>query len=144
MQKVLLLMVSGILILSGCSFDNSDSKNQETVTQEPGHEKQSGNETPNASSSESWAYSFVGWEDKSYVITDKEVPEERIGAEIGEVTSYSDNENADKSGNFSNTFEEGTKYYEITDKNTEEAIAVEVQEGTFIKAVYADIWLEYN
>ncbi|ANU12131.1 hypothetical protein BBH88_03575 [Planococcus antarcticus DSM 14505] len=94
--------------------------------------------------SNAWVYSFVKWENGNYVVTEEEVKEEKIGAKIGEVTSYYDQESSDTSGNFSNKYEEGTKYYEITDINQEEAIAVKIQEGKFIKAIISDKWEEAN
>ncbi|MFJ5624766.1 hypothetical protein ACIQD3_21945 [Peribacillus loiseleuriae] len=127
MQRILLVMIFGVVILTGCSLDDGKSEN----------EIQTG-------SSASWVYHFVKWENESYVVTEEEVKEEKIGAEIGEVTFYSHQESSDTSGNFSNKYEEGTKYYEITDINPKEAIAIKVQEGKFIKAVISDIWEEEN
>jgi hypothetical protein len=40
-----------------------------------------------------------------------------------------------QSGNFSNVYEKGTKYYSIKDVSTDEAIAVEEGSGKFKKAV---------
>lgn len=116
MKKILVVMIFGILVFTGCSLVDGDSEN----------------ETP---SSNAWVYSFVKWENENYVVTEEEVKEEKIGTEIGEVTSYSDQESSDTTGNFSNHYEEGTKYYEITDVN---------QEGKFIKAIISDKWEEEN
>ena len=79
-----------------------------------------------------WAYSFVVWDGYIYVVSDDVV--KQIDQEIGQVTSYSDLEGT-FSGNFSNTFFKGTKYYSIKNVNTYEAIAIETQDGNFIKAV---------
>ena len=79
-----------------------------------------------------WAYSFVVWDGYIYVVSDEVV--QQIDQEIGHVTSYSDIEGT-SSGNFSNTFFKGTKYYSIKNVNTYEAIAIETQDGNFIKAV---------
>jgi len=65
-------------------------------------------------------------------MSDEEV--KQIDQEIGQVTSYSDLEGT-FSGNFSNTFFKGTKYYSIKNVNTNEAIAIQTQDGNFIKAV---------
>lgn len=76
-----------------------------------------------------WDYSFVVWDGYIYVVSDETV--NQIDQEIGEVTSYSDLEGT-FSGDFSNTFIEGTKYYSIKNVNTYEAIAIETQNGNFI------------
>lgn len=70
----------------------------------------------------SWAFPFVVWEDYIYVVTEEEVPEGDVGKEIGQVTIYSDMVSI--SGNFSNIYPRGTKYYSIQDVKTDEAIAV--------------------
>lgn len=125
MKKVLFVLIFGFLMLTGCSFVDGDSENE-------------------IQSSNAWVYLFVKWDNEHYVVTEEEVKEEKIGAEIGEVTSYSHQESSDTSGNFSNIYEEGTKYYEITDITREEAIAIKIQEGKFIKAVISDKWEEEN
>ncbi|WP_342429506.1 hypothetical protein [Neobacillus sp. FSL H8-0543] len=78
----------------------------------------------------SWAYQFVVWQDYIYVVSEEVVTE--IDKEIGKVTKYSDMESL--SGNFSNTFEKGTKYFSIKGVSTDEAIAIEESEGRYIKA----------
>ena len=125
MNKILLGMIFGLLILTSSSFMDGDSVSE-------------------IQPSNAWVYSFVKWENENYVVTEEKVKKEIIGAEIGEVTSHSDLESSDTSGNFSNIYEEGTKYYEITDINQQEAIAIKIQEGKFIKAVISDIWEEEN
>jgi len=59
-----------------------------------------------------WAYRFVVYEGKSYNISDNQVEPTEIGSIIGEVTKYSDREGT-YSGDFSNHFQKGTKYYNI-------------------------------
>ncbi|MFO1441788.1 hypothetical protein KDN24_00770 [Bacillus sp. Bva_UNVM-123] len=78
----------------------------------------------------SWAFQFVVWQGYIYVVSDEYVTE--IDSEIGQVTKYSDMESY--SGNFSNTFKKGTKYYSIKGINTDEAIAIEESDGRYIKA----------
>jgi hypothetical protein len=78
----------------------------------------------------SWAYSFVVWDGYIYVISDEYVTE--IGNEIGNVTRHSDMEQY--SGNFSNSYKKGTKYYSIEGLSTDQAIAVEESDGQYIKA----------
>ncbi|WP_426899494.1 hypothetical protein [Rossellomorea vietnamensis] len=86
----------------------------------------------------SWAYSFVVWNDYVYVMTDDIVTD--IEKEIGEVTAYSDMQ--ELPGNFSNEFSVGTKYFSITNVSTEEAIAVEMQSGTYQKALRENKYME--
>lgn len=78
-----------------------------------------------------WAYKFVVWDGNVYIITEENV--EKISKEIGRVTKYSDKEGT-YSGNFSNTFPKGTKYYEIVEVDPQEAIAVESEVGIYVKA----------
>jgi hypothetical protein len=92
--------------LTGCSESNSDN------------------------SSADWAFSFVVWDGYVYQLTDEYV--EDVREEIGEVTKYSDMEGT-YSGNFSNEYEEGTKYYSIKGISTDKAIAVD-DNGKYIKA----------
>lgn len=79
-----------------------------------------------------WAYAFVVWDDYVYVITDEQVSE--VDKKIGHVTKSSDREGT-YSGNFSNAYPKGTKYYSIQGISTDEAIVVQKDNGTFIKAV---------
>lgn len=124
MQKKLLVIISGILLLlSGCSLNDNESTNH---------------------ASASWAYPFVKWENETYVVTEEEVKEDKIGQEIGKVTTYSDLESSNTSGNFSNEYEVGTKYYEIKDISHKKAIAIKVKNGKFIKAIISDKWEEQN
>ncbi|MGJ9458150.1 hypothetical protein [Oceanobacillus sp. CF4.6] len=94
-------------------------------------------------SSGSWAYEFVRWNDESYVITDKVVDKSEIGEEIGMVTSHSDKEGA-YAGNFSNALEKGKKYYKINGVDTEEAIAIGLNEGMYVKALISEKGKEMN
>ncbi|MNC53873.1 hypothetical protein D3C75_1033210 [compost metagenome] len=82
-----------------------------------------------------WAYKFVVNEGKSYIISDNRVDPEQVDSIIGEVTKYSDHEDT-YSGNFSNHFPKGTNYYNIKGVNTNEAIAIKLSDGSFIKANY--------
>ncbi|MDF9841207.1 MULTISPECIES: hypothetical protein [unclassified Paenibacillus] len=82
-----------------------------------------------------WANNFVVNEGKSYIITDKRIDAEDVDSMIGRVTKYSDVEGT-YSGNFSNYYPKGTKYYSIKGVNINEAIAVEPDNGTFIRADY--------
>jgi prepilin signal peptidase PulO-like enzyme (type II secretory pathway) len=86
---------------------------------------------PSKSSATSWAYSFVVWNGYIYEMTDEFVTD--IDKKIGQVTKYSDMETY--AGNFSNTYKKGTKYFSIKGMSTDEAIAVEVNEGKYKKAI---------
>ncbi len=86
---------------------------------------------PTKSLATSWAYNFVVWEGYIYEITDEYVTD--VDLEVGKVTAYSDMESL--SGNFSNTYEVGTKYYTINGVSSDEAIAIEEPDGKYIKAV---------
>ncbi|WP_245804744.1 lysozyme inhibitor LprI family protein [Halobacillus hunanensis] len=71
---------------------------------------------PDPSFATSWAYPFVVWDGYIYVVSDEYVTE--IDSEIGQVTKYSEMEQY--SGNFSNVYEKGTKYYSIENTSTED------------------------
>lgn len=79
-----------------------------------------------------WAFDFVVWDGFIYQLGDEYVDD--ISEEIGVVTKFSDMEGT-YSGNFSNMYEKGTKYYAITGISTEEAIAVEEKDGKYRKAI---------
>lgn len=82
-----------------------------------------------------WANSFVVYDKNVYIMTDKKVDSELIGSKLGQVTKYSDREGT-YSGNFSNTYPKGTKYYKINDVDINESIAVKEKDGTFTEAKY--------
>ncbi|WP_347551452.1 hypothetical protein ABFG93_05935 [Pseudalkalibacillus hwajinpoensis] len=79
----------------------------------------------------SWEYPFVVWNGYMYEVVDEKVSE--VDRKIGQVTRYSDMETY--AGNFSNAYEKGTNYWSIQNINTDEAIAVEVSDGVFKKAL---------
>lgn len=82
-----------------------------------------------------WSYEFVVFNKSIYTITDKKINSDLIGAVLGQVTSYS-NQEGTYSGNFSNTFPKGTKYYNIKGSDSNKVIAIKVKDGTFIEANY--------
>ncbi|MBE4909627.1 hypothetical protein IMZ08_16360 [Bacillus luteolus] len=86
---------------------------------------------PTKSLATDWEYPFVVWEGYIYEVTDEYVTD--VDIEVGEVTAYSDMEQL--SGNFSNTYEVGTKYYTIKGESSDEVIAVEEIDGKYVKAV---------
>ncbi|MGG1663161.1 hypothetical protein [Brevibacillus sp. NRS-1366] len=77
---------------------------------------------PPATSSASWAYAFVVWNNHIYKLSSERVG--NIGERIGSVESYSSEEIDTYKGNFSNKYPIGTPYYEIPDTAPETAIAV--------------------
>ena len=81
-------------------------------------------------SSNDWNSSFVVWDDYIYEISNEYVTD--VEEQIGKVTKYSDEEGA-YSGNFSNTYKKGTKYFRISGISLDEAIAVE-EDGQYKKA----------
>lgn len=104
----LICLVTAIVYISGCS-----------------------NSHPVDNSSADWAFEFVVWDGYIYKLSDEYV--ESIDEEIGEVAKYSDLEGT-YSGNFSNTFEKGTKYYSIHGISTDDAIAIK-EKGKYKKAI---------
>jgi hypothetical protein len=82
-----------------------------------------------------WAYNFVVYDKNVYIITDRTVDTELIGSKLGQVTKYSSHEGT-YSGNFSNTYPKGTKYYKIIGTDVNKAIAVKEIDGTFIEAKF--------
>lgn len=82
-----------------------------------------------------WAHRFVVNDGKSYIITDNSIETDQIGSKIGKVTSYSDEEGT-YWGNFSNHYPKGTEYYNIKGVDIKEAIAIKVNDGSFVIADY--------
>jgi hypothetical protein len=108
--KYFFFPLMAIAFLSGCSNDSSVVINN---------------------SSADWAFEFVVWDGYIYQLNDEYVDD--VDEEIGEVTKYSDMEGT-YSGNFSNVYEKGTKYYAMQGISTEEAIAIE-EDGKYRKAI---------
>ncbi|MGE7024500.1 hypothetical protein [Solibacillus cecembensis] len=79
----------------------------------------------------SWVYLFVVWDDSIYVISEETVT--HVDKVIGKVTKYSDMDQY--GGNFSNVYPKGTKYYSIKDVDPKIAIAVQDENGQFVKAI---------
>jgi len=82
-----------------------------------------------------WAYRFVVYSGNLYLVTNQTVDPGEIGAKIGAVTKYSDKEGT-YSGNFSNTFPQGTAYYSIQGMNMDMEIAVQKGKNAFIRTIY--------
>lgn len=109
-QKVLMLICLSFVLISGCGSSLTGQTGQTA----------------------SWAYEFVVWKGDSYKITSEKVT--NVGKEIGQVTHYSDREGT-YSGNFSNRYPVGTKYYEIQGVDTNQSIAIQTPDGSYLKAV---------
>jgi len=92
-------------------------------------------EPASTSSTNSWAYDYIQWQDASYRVTNKVV--ERTGEPIGYVDNYSTDESASTEGVFSNTFPEGTPFYAINGENTEDAITVQ-HDGKWVRLFNTD------
>lgn len=87
---------------------------------------------PGIAGATKWASSFVVWEGYQYTVQEEYIEKSEIESEIGQVTAYSDMEPL--SGNFSNKFLKGSKYFSIKGVSTEESIAVEAGSGTYARA----------
>lgn len=108
--KYLFFPLIAIAFLSGCSNDSSAVIDN---------------------SSAEWAFKFVVWDGYIYQLSDEYVDD--VDEEIGAVTKYSVMEGT-YSGNFSNVYKKGTKYYAMQGISTEEAIAI-AEEGKYRKAI---------
>ncbi|OPA73735.1 hypothetical protein BVG16_26970 [Paenibacillus selenitireducens] len=83
----------------------------------------------------SWAYPFVKWDDVNYKITSEEVPRTDIEQRIGKIKRFSDRESSSVSNGFSNAYPKGTKLYAIKGISQKDGIALEVEDGRYLKAV---------
>jgi len=92
---------------------------------------------PITHASASWAYKFVVFLGNTYIVSEDEVPANRIGSVFGKVTRYSDEEGTTYSGNFSNALPVGTEYHAIIGIDIQDAIAVKNKEGVYVKATYS-------
>lgn len=86
----------------------------------------------------SWAYPFVVWGGNVYEVTDDVVNDSQLGKRIGKVKTKPNDMTGNYYGNASNYFPVGTPYYEISGIPTSEAIAVEADDGIWLKADYAN------
>ncbi|CAG9619260.1 hypothetical protein [Sutcliffiella rhizosphaerae] len=83
-----------------------------------------------------WAYSFVVWNGNVYEVTDVQISQNDLGPVIGEVKRKANDTNGNYYGDASNTYEKGTKYFEIKEIDSLEAIAVEDSQHIWKKANY--------
>lgn len=94
---------------------------------------------PQKSLAVDWAYQFVVWEGTIYIVSDEHVTD--VEEVIGQVTKYSDMKQY--GGNFSNTYQKGTKYYSIKGVDPNKAIAVQLDKHVYVKAENDGAY-EYN
>jgi hypothetical protein len=109
----IVLLCLGLSVLSGCSSQKTNSTETRT------------------SSAASWAFEFVVYNGYIYKISSDKVT--NVGKEIGEVTNYSDKEGT-YSGNFSNKYPVGTKYYAIQSVDSNKSIAIQLSDGSYVRA----------
>ncbi|MGE6488447.1 hypothetical protein [Paenisporosarcina sp. NPDC076898] len=85
----------------------------------------------------SWAYSFVVHNGKVYEVKEGiPITQSELGDMIGKVETKADEHSGKYFGNASNYYKIGTRYFEIKEVSTSEAIAVESKPNNFIKAEY--------
>ncbi|MBP3951794.1 hypothetical protein [Bacillus suaedae] len=84
----------------------------------------------------SWAYPFVVWNGNVYEVKEEKVLANQIGEEIGEVKTKPNDMTGNFYGNASNAYPKGTKYFHINNISSKNAIAVEVGDNEWQKAVY--------
>lgn len=111
-KRILLYLLLLLILISGCSSQESSSS---------------------GGSAGDWAYNFVVWNGDIYEILNEEVNTSEIEGAIGEVKQYSDYEGIYSDG-FSNKYQAGTNLYKIKDLETSVNIAIETEEGHYIKA----------
>lgn len=86
----------------------------------------------------SWAYPFVVWSGNVYEVKEEKVLANQVGDEIGEVKTKPNDMTGNYYGNASNAYPKGTKYFQINNISTKNAIAVEVGDNEWQKAVYVN------
>ncbi|WP_242698263.1 hypothetical protein [Bacillus sp. SD088] len=85
----------------------------------------------------SWTIIFVVWNGNVYEVTEEAVAESQIRQVIGEVKTKENEYSGKFHGNASNYYPIGTKYYDIEGTPSSEEIAVETEEGQWVKAIFA-------
>lgn len=105
MNKLLFSLLSLTFLLVGCNTETSSS---------------------------SWAFQFVKYNDQNYVPTKENVSRDDLEKKIGKVETFLDEEQ-DSSNLSSNAFDEGTEIYSIQGDNVNKAIAVVDKDGKVTK-----------
>ncbi|NEZ00125.1 hypothetical protein [Heyndrickxia shackletonii] len=86
------------------------------------------------SSSTSWAFEFIRYNDVNYKVTNEEIKSKNLGEKIGEVKYYLKKEQDGKDMS-SNIYPKGTEFYRINGIDKSDAIAVKDDNGKIIKLV---------
>ncbi|WP_400164341.1 hypothetical protein ACAF76_015685 [Brevibacillus sp. TJ4] len=116
-------LILAALLLTSCATNSPSTSTQKTINEEA-----------------SWAYFYVKIENRVYIISedaDNLVEKENIGEQIGTVQEKYDHEEEEQQSTLtivSNYLEEGTKLFAIKDVDPSIHIAIEKDEGIFIKA----------
>ncbi|TCZ80196.1 hypothetical protein E0485_04930 [Paenibacillus albiflavus] len=87
-----------------------------------------------SSSNESFAFqAMIRWDGKIYVGTDEKIT--NVERKIGSIMYYSSDENKSDKERSSNFYKKGTSIYQINSIDVEQALAVEVESGVYVKAI---------
>jgi hypothetical protein len=86
-----------------------------------------------SSSNESFAYqSMIRWNEEIYVATHEKV--NKVDEKLGMIEHYTKDETDSDKEKSSNFFQKGTPIYQISSTPIEEAIAVEIESGVYVRA----------
>ncbi|OPA74275.1 hypothetical protein BVG16_24425 [Paenibacillus selenitireducens] len=118
MRKLMILIL--VVICCACSNTKSDSTTATPLISEQ-------------KTAHSIPFPLIKWNHHIYRITTENVTD--IELEIGEIEYQSMNEERETPDNFSTSYPAGTKLYKILDIDTSEAIAIQEDAGTYVKAV---------
>jgi len=133
MKKIIVLVLVGLV----CYFNFNRTTNSEVEAKPTNislHPPQSSEPvTVSTNSSASFPFPLVKWSDKVYKVTTFNVTE--VEVELGEITSFSTIETDEKSNSFSNVYAVGTKIWSIKDVDVNDAIAIDLGNNVFVKAV---------
>ena len=86
------------------------------------------------SSSASWAFQFIKYNDTHYIVTEEKIESNLLGEKLGEVKHFLEEER-DSRDLSSNIYREGTEFFEINGTSSSEAIAVKNGQGEIVKLV---------
>lgn len=86
-----------------------------------------------------WAYGFIKWKGISYKVTGEKLDKSDIAAKLGQVESYTNDENFSSRLTYSNKYPAGTEFFKINGLPEKEAIAIAVESTDgYIKLVRAE------
>ncbi|WP_438350720.1 hypothetical protein ACP8HI_08795 [Paenibacillus sp. FA6] len=95
------------------------------------------NKEQTTSTSNSWAFNFIKWNNIFYKETDKWI--EKVDIKIGSVETLVTDVVGKHDGTYSNKFKVGTEIYSIVGIDTDQAIAVEISEGIFFMLIESSL-----